>query len=77
MESVVLEGWHMTARAILPLLKAHATAITETGFTIALGAEFGSPTTIRITCDTRRYDLRDGDLLTMYTEVLLKGANNG
>lgn len=64
----------MTTRAVLPLLKAHATSITETGFTIALGAEFGSPTTIRITCDTRRYDLRDGDLLTLYTEVLITNA---
>lgn len=58
-------------RAILPLLKAHATRISDSGFSIAIGAEFGSPTTIRIACDTRRYDLKDGDLLTIYTEVLL------
>lgn len=61
-------------RAVLPLLKARCTDITETGFAIAIGFEHGSSTTIRITCDTRRYDLRDGDLLTIYTEVLIANA---
>ena len=58
-------------RAVLPLLKARITARTESSFTISFGAEHGSPTTIKIFADTRMYDLRDGDLLTLYTEVLL------
>ncbi len=65
-------------RAILPLLKARITDRSPTHFTLSFGAEYGSPTTIRIATDTSRYDLRDGDLLTLYTEVLLKpptGAN--
>jgi hypothetical protein len=62
-----------TPRAILPLLKAPITNITPQGFTILLGAQYGSPTSIRIAADTSRYDLRDGDLLTIYTEVLMKG----
>ena len=58
-------------RAILPLLKARITARTDKSFTISFGPEYGSPTTITIMMDTRRYDLRDGDILTLYTEVLL------
>lgn len=61
-------------RAILPLLYARITNISDYGFTIAFGPEYGSPTTIRIKADTSRYDLRDGDLVTVYTEVLLKPA---
>lgn len=60
-----------TARAVLPLLKTRIITISETGFTLSFGAEYGSSTTIRIAVDTRGYDLRDGDLLTLYTEVLL------
>lgn len=59
-------------RAILPLLKARAYDITETGFKIAIGAEYGSPTTFHIVHDMRGFDLRNGDLLTIYTEALLK-----
>jgi hypothetical protein len=58
-------------RLVLPLLKAPVTDITDKGFTILIGAQYGSPTTIRITHDTTRLDLHDGDLLTLYTEVLL------
>jgi len=58
-------------RAILPLLKARITDRSDSHFTISFGSEYGSPTTIRISCDTKHYDLRDGDLLTLYTEVLL------
>ena len=29
---------------------------------IAFGPEYGAPTTITVTTDTSRYDLRDGDL---------------
>lgn len=58
-------------RAILPLLKARITDRSETYFTLSFGSEYGSPTTIRISCDTTKYDIRDGDLLTLYTEVLI------
>lgn len=60
------------ARVIWPLLKARVSNITEGGVTIYIGAEFGSPTTFRIRADMRGYDVREGDLLTIYTEVLLK-----
>lgn len=63
-------------RAILPLLKARITEHGEGYFKISFGPEYGSPTTIRIACDTRLYDLRDGDLLTLYTEVLLNDSSN-
>lgn len=59
-------------RAILPLLKARITDRGDYHFTIAFGPEYGSPTTIRITADMSKYDIRDGDQLTLYTEVLLK-----
>lgn len=58
-------------RAILPLLKARVTDRGAYGFTIGFGAEYGSPTSIRISCDMGLYDIRDGDLLTLYTEVML------
>lgn len=62
-------------RAILPLLKGRITDRGPTHFTISFGAEYGSPTTIRIPTDTSRYDLRDGDILTLYTEVLIRNPN--
>ena len=58
-------------RAILPLLKARVTDSGPTHFTISFGPEYGSPTQIRIECNMDMYDLRDGDLLTIYTEVLI------
>jgi hypothetical protein len=58
-------------RAILPLLRARIIDRSDTHFTIGFGSEYGSPTTIRIAIDAKRYDLRDGDILTLYTEVLL------
>lgn len=61
-------------RAILPLLKARITDRGPDHFTISFGAEHGSPTTIRIGVNTALYDLRDGDLLTLYTEVLIANA---
>ena len=64
-----------TPRAILPLLKAPITNITPGGFTILIGAQYGSPTSIRIATDTTRWDLRDGDLLTLYAEVLIRSAD--
>lgn len=62
-------------RAILPLLKVRISNRSPLGFTIFFGPEYGSPTTITIACDTSRYDLRDGDILTLYTEVLLATPN--
>lgn len=61
-------------RAILPLLRAPLTDIGPNHLVLAIGAEYGSPTSIRITIDTSRYDLRVGDVHTIYTEVLLKGT---
>ena len=58
-------------RAILPLLKARITDRGPNHFTLSFGSEYGSPTTIRISCQTNMYDLQDGDLLTLYTEVML------
>ena len=58
-------------RAILPLLKARITDRGPNHFTISFGPEYGSPTTIRIAIDTSRYDRHDGDILTLYTEVLI------
>ena len=59
-------------RAIFPLLKARVIDRDATGFTIGFGSEYGSPTRIRIDCNVAMYDLHDGDLLTLYTEVLIK-----
>lgn len=58
-------------RAILPLLKARITSRGPHHFTLSFGPEYGSPTTIRIALDTSRYDIHDGDILTLYTEVLI------
>ena len=58
-------------RAIIPLLKGRITDRGPLHFTISFGAEYGSPTTIRVPMDTSRYDLRDGDILTLYTEILI------
>lgn len=57
------------SRAILPLLKARVIERGAYGFKISFGPEYGSPTTIRIACDMALYDIHDGDLLTLYTEV--------
>ena len=54
-------------RVIWPLLKARIVERTETGCKLAIGGS----TTITITHDMRMYDVREGDLLTLYTEVLL------
>ena len=62
-------------RAVLPLLKARVVERGPDYFTIAFGPEYGSPTRIRIDCNMAMYDIRDGDILTLYTEVLIKNAN--
>ena len=52
-------------RAIFPLLKARVVDRGPTYFKLAIG---GFPT-ITIHCNMAMYDIRDGDLLTLYTEV--------
>jgi len=58
-------------RAILPLLKARVLERGADYFVIGFGPEHGSPTRIRIGCNMTMHDIRDGDILTLYTEVLL------
>lgn len=58
-------------RAIWPLLKVRVASRSDTEVKLYFGAEYGSPTTITLTNDMRLYDIREGDLLTLYTEVLL------
>ncbi len=62
-----MESLERKMRAVFPLLKARVIDRSATGFKIAIGGS----TTITIACDMERYDIRDGDLLTLYTEVLL------
>jgi hypothetical protein len=59
-------------RAILPLGKARIVDRGPTHFKIAIGGS----TTITITTPMDLYDIRDGDLLTLYTEVLLAPRQN-
>ncbi len=56
-----------TLRVILPLLKARVVDRSPTSFKLAIGGS----TTITVDCNMALYDIRDGDLLTLYTEVLL------
>lgn len=63
-------------RAILPLLKARIIDRGPSHFKLAIGGS----TTITVACNMSMYDIRDGDQLTLYTEVLLAqptGAPNG
>jgi hypothetical protein len=71
-DRILAEMERKPARAILPLLRARVTNIREGGFTLTFGPEYGSPTSISVVVDTRGYDLREGDLHTIYTECLLK-----
>lgn len=64
-------------RVILPLLKCPITDFDDKGLTISIGALYGSPTTIRVSTDTAPYDLRRGDMVTLYCEVLMKGPTDG
>jgi len=52
-------------RAILPLLKGRVTDRGPAHFKLAIGGS----TTITVDCQMDMYDIRDGDLLTLYTEV--------
>lgn len=67
-----MESPSRSLRAIWPLLKARVVERTETGIKLAIGGS----TTITISHDMRLYDVREGDLLTLYTEVLLAKAND-
>jgi len=57
-------------RAILPLGKARIVDRSPTSFKMAIGGS----TTIEVGCNMSLYDIRDGDLLTLYTEVLIAPA---
>ena len=62
-------------RAIFPLLKARVIERGPTFFVIGFGPEYGSPTRIQIDCNMSLYDIHDGDILTLYTEVYLAKPN--
>lgn len=55
-------------RAILPLGKGHVIDRGDWGFKLAIG---GSTTITVSLAHMQHYDIKDGDLLTLYTEVLL------
>lgn len=58
-------------RVILPLLKAYIVERDAFGFKMHLGGT----TNIRVDCNNMAaFDIRDGDLLQLYTEVLLAPA---
>lgn len=59
-------------RAVFPLLKARVTDRGPDYFKLSIGGT----TTITIQCQMSLYDIRDGDLLTLYTEVLLAKPNH-
>ncbi len=63
-------------RTILPLLRAPITDFTDHSLTIAIGAQYGAPTTIRVDVPTGHLDIRKGDIVTIYTELLLKGPTD-
>lgn len=54
-------------RAIFPLLKARVMDRGPNWFKIHIGGS----TTITIDCNMDIYDIHDGDILTLYTEVYL------
>lgn len=54
-------------RAILPLLKGRIVDRGPNSFKLAIGGS----TTITVDCNMAMYDIRDGDILTLYTEVML------
>ena len=53
-------------RVKVPLLKAHATNLRIDGFTLQLEGF-----RLEVKCNMTGLDMRDGDILTLYTEVLL------
>jgi len=54
-------------RAVIPILKGHVIDRSDRGFTIQFGGF-----RVVIEANMTALDLRDGDILTAYTEVLLK-----
>jgi hypothetical protein len=62
-----MESPKAQVRAILPLGKGRVVDRGPGHFKIAIGGS----TTITITMPMDHYDIRDGDLLSLYTEVLL------
>ncbi len=65
-----MESAKAQMRAILPLGKARIIDRGPDYFKMAIGGS----TTITVHCNMAIYDIHDGDLLTMYTEVLLAPA---
>lgn len=59
-------------RVILPLGKARIVDRGPTYFKMAIGGS----TTITVDCNMSAFDIRDGDLLSLYTEVLLANAKS-
>lgn len=57
-------------RAILPLLKGRVIDRGPTYFKLAIGGS----TSITVECNMSLFDIRDGDLLQLYTEVLIAPA---
>lgn len=65
-----MESTQKPMRATWPLFKCRVAKRTETGCELVIEMQ-GVSTTIYIVHDMRMYDVREGDLLTLYTEVLL------
>jgi hypothetical protein len=63
-----MESTPKPMRAVLPLGKGRVVAKDSRQFKIAIG---GSTTITVQPAHMSMYDIRDGDLLTLYTEVLL------
>jgi hypothetical protein len=62
-----MEPTKSTVRAVLPLGKARVVSKDSSGFKLALGGS----TTMTISINHMHlYDIREGDLLSLYTEVL-------
>lgn len=56
-------------RAVLPILKGHVIDRSAEGFTIQLQGF-----RVVVSCNMSALNIHDGDLLTLYTEVLLAKA---
>lgn len=67
-----MESTKAQMRAVLPLGKYRIIERSPTGFKLALGGS----TTMTVSAPMQHFDIRDGDVLTLYTEVLLKGASD-
>jgi hypothetical protein len=64
-----MESAKNSMRVVFPLTKARVVAVDSAEFRLAIG---GSTTITVRPADMSLFDIRDGDLLTLYTEVLLK-----